>query len=220
MRTAIVLAGGDAIEDWGGVIASTSETFVVAADSGLHGAEALGLAVDFIVGDLDSADPARVEAAQRAGARVERHRPDKDATDLELAFDLARREGATSIVMFGGAGGRLDHLIANLLLMAHPDWAGIAIWAQVGGARVQVARGGEADVVLHGAEGSLVTLLPVGGVACGIVTDGLQYPLVDEDLGPGTTRGVSNVLACNGARVRLRSGTLLVIQPDKEGALT
>ncbi len=64
--------------------------------------------------------------------------------------------------------------------------------------------------------GSLVTLLPVGGPARGIVTEGLQYPLRDETLTPGTTRGVSNVLATNEASVVLADGTLLVIHHPGE----
>ena len=62
---------------------------MIAADSGLDHATALGFAVDLVVGDLDSADPAAVDAAVAAGAAVERHPEAKDATDLELA--LARR---------------------------------------------------------------------------------------------------------------------------------
>jgi thiamine pyrophosphokinase len=56
-------------------------------------------------------------------------------------------------------------------------------------------------------------LLPVGGAARGIVTDGLRYPLRAEELAPGTTRGVSNELLGDRGSVRLSDGTLLVVQP-------
>ena len=59
-----------------------------------------------------------------------------------------------------------------------------------------------------------MTLLPVGGVARAVVTSGLEYPLADEDLEPGTTRGVSNVMTGKDASVALAAGTLLVVQPD------
>jgi thiamine pyrophosphokinase len=215
MRTAIVLAGGDRVARPGEALAVAPGTLVVAADSGLHQASSLGLHVDVVVGDLDSADAALVAAAQAAGARIERHPRDKDATDLELALDCARREGATSIVVFGGTGGRLDHFLANVLLLAHPSLAGVAVVAVMDDARVRVVRGGEPPVALHGAAGSLVTLLPAGGHARGVVTDGLEYPLAGEDLGPGTTRGVSNVLVGTEARVSLTGGTLLVIQTEE-----
>ena len=53
----------------------------------------------------------------------------------------------------------------------------------------------------------------IGGPARGIVTEGLRYPLHDEELAPGTSRGVSNELAVGIASVRLAAGTLLVVQP-------
>jgi thiamine pyrophosphokinase len=168
--------------------------------------------VDLIVGDLVSADLDAVEAAVAAGARIERHRPDKDATDLELALDVAQREGAQTIVVIGGGGRRVDHFLANVMLLAHPRFAGIAVSAHMGDTHVRVARGGEGPVALHGPAGSLVTLLPVGGAARGVVTEGLQYPLRAEDLDPGTTRGVSNVFAADDATVSLVEGTLLVVQ--------
>jgi thiamine pyrophosphokinase len=211
MRTAYVLAGGEPIS--GGVFGADETAVVIAADSGLQNAEALDMPVDVIVGDLDSADLDAVEAAVAAGARIERHRPDKDATDLELALDCAQREGATRIVVIGGGGGRVDHFLANVMLLAHPRYAGIALEAYMDDAHIHVARGGEPPVAVHGPRASIVTLLPIGGPARGIVTDGLQYPLRAEDLGPGTTRGVSNVLAADRATVALAEGALIVVRP-------
>jgi thiamine pyrophosphokinase len=171
------------------------------------------LHVDYVVGDLDSADPAAVDAARAAGAVVERHPTDKDATDLELAFDAAIARGAERVVLVDGGGDRLDHLLGNLLLLASPALAGIQAEAFCGTARVSVARGGDPPLAIEGEPGSFVTLLPVGGAALGIVTDGLRYPLNEEELAPGTTRGVSNELVAGWASVRLTAGTLLVVQP-------
>jgi thiamine pyrophosphokinase len=212
MCCALVLAGGDPV-DPALLDGLPAAALVVAADSGLHLAAGLGLHVDRIVGDLDSADPSAVEAAVAAGAVVERHPAEKNATDLELAIDAAARAGARRIVVVGGGGGRVDHLLANLLLLASPAWAAIEIEARFG-ARVHVVHGGFGPRAITGAAGSLVTLLPVGGTARGIVTDGLRYPLVHEDLAPGTSRGVSNVLAGPTASVALDTGALLVVQPN------
>jgi thiamine pyrophosphokinase len=186
---------------------------VVAADSGLGVATTLGLHVHHLVGDLDSTAPSAVDAAVASGTTVERHPAEKDATDLELAFDAAIARGAGRITLVDGGGDRLDHLLGNLLLLASPALAGIETEAFCGTARVSVARGGEPPLAIAGAPGSFVTLLPVGGNAQGIVTDGLRYPLDGEDLAPGTTRGVSNELVAGWASVRLTTGTLLVVQP-------
>jgi thiamine pyrophosphokinase len=211
-RDAIVLAGGDPTEIHirsrlpGGAI-------VIAADSGLHQAERLGIRVDFVVGDLDSADPDALDRAQAAGAVVERHPVDKDATDLELALDMARDRGVRRITVVGGSGGRLDHFVANIALLASPKFADLEIDAWPGEARVAVVQGGRPPHSVTGASGSLLTLLPAGGEATGITTTGLQYPLRDATLRPGTSRGVSNVLIGTHGSVVLDHGTLLAIQP-------
>jgi thiamine pyrophosphokinase len=210
-RAAIVLAGGDPVS----VSLRTrlpEAAVVIAADSGLHQSGPLGLHVDYVVGDMDSADPAAVEAARAAGAVVERHPAEKDATDLELALDLARDRGAHRITVVGGAGGRLDHFLANVALLAAARFADLEIDAHIGDAYVVVTRGGRPPHTITGPAGSLVTLLAAGGDARGITTTGLEYPLHGATLSPGTSRGVSNVLVGDRGSVVLEQGTLLVVQ--------
>jgi thiamine pyrophosphokinase len=212
-RAAVVLAGGDPVEP-------ALRTFlpepavVIAADSGLHQASRLGLHVDYVVGDLDSADPAAVDAARAVGAIVYRHPAEKDATDLELALDVAREQGAQRVTVVGGAGGRLDHFLANVALLAADRFADLELDARIGDAYVVIAHGGRPAYEIVGGAGSLVTLLASGGDAAGITTGGLQYPLQAATLRPGTSRGVSNVLVGERGSVVLEHGTLLVIQPD------
>jgi thiamine pyrophosphokinase len=207
---ALVFAGGDAVDArW--VPALPDPALVVAADSGLAHAHALARAVDLVVGDFDSVDPAHLDDAIAAGARVERFPADKDATDLELAIDAAHREGATRATVLGTGGGRLDHFLANALLLAAPRWSDLEIVALVGPARITVVR---VRAELPGAPGSLLTLLPLGGPVDGVTTSGLRWPLRGERLDPGTTRGVSNELTEPVATVSLDAGVLLAVQPD------
>ena len=119
---------------------------------------------------------------------------------------------AQRITVVGGAGGRLDHFLANVALLASPRFADLEIDARLGDAYVVVAQGGRPPHVVTGAAGSLVTLIPAGDDAVGITTIGLQYPLHGETLHRGTTRGVSNVLVGETGSVVLDQGTLLVIQ--------
>ena len=208
----IVLAGGDPVAPSARSLLPKAD-LVVAADSGVHSAEVLGLHVDIIVGDFDSADPKIVEAAVAHGARLERHPAEKDATDLELALLTADEQGAREVLVVGGAGGRLDHLLANLALLASPRFAHLEITALVGAARLTVIQPDRSPTELHDEPGALLTLVPMGGDACGVTTAGLEYPLHDEDLHAGTTRGVSNVFERATATVAVRDGVLLAIQP-------
>jgi thiamine pyrophosphokinase len=208
-ETVIVVTGGDpiplsALDDL------PAGALVIAADSGVEHAQALGLPIHLAVGDFDSVDPSALQAATDGGAAVERHPVDKDATDLELALDAAIARHPTRVYVLGGHGGRLDHLLANALLLAADRYAGVDVVAQMGPARVTVVRRASN---LRGAPGDVVTLLAVNGPALGVTTEGLRYPLADEDLPSASTRGVSNVLLADRASVRLRAGVLLAVQP-------
>jgi len=186
------------------------DPLVVAADAGLAGAHALGLAVDLVVGDMDSVDPALLAAAERAGTEVQRHPAAKDATDLDLALDAARARGADRLVVVTGTGDRFDHALAVALSLAAGRLAGAAVEAWIGPAHLWVVRD---RLAFGGQPGMLVSLIPAHGPARGVTTTGLQYPLHGEDLGAGTTRGVSNVVLGREATVALEEGTLLVIAP-------
>jgi thiamine pyrophosphokinase len=210
---ALVFAGGDAVD--AGLAARLPDAgFTVAADSGVELALALGRDVDLVVGDFDSADPAAVEAAVAAGAEVRRYPAEKDQSDLELAVRAARARGATHVIVVGGSGGRLDHLLANALLLASPSFADIDIEAMLGDTRITVVR---RDARLSGTPGDVCSLFAAGGPARGVRTTGLRYPLDREDLLPGSTRGLSNELAEPVATVSLEHGTLLALQPDPGG---
>ena len=209
----VVVAGGDLL---GGppAVAVPPGAIVIAADSGVDVAHALGLQVHLAVGDFDSVSAAGLIRAEAEGTRVERHPVDKDATDLELALDAALAHRPERIHVVGGAGGRLDHLLANLLLLTSPAYAEVAVTADIGGTRLTVIRRG-AD--LHGRPGDVVTLVPQHGAVTGITTTGLAFPLERETLGAGTSRGVSNRFVAVRASVVIESGVLLAIQPAPEG---
>jgi thiamine pyrophosphokinase len=183
---------------------------VIAADGGLDRAAALGLEVDVLVGDLDSVSPAALARAESAGTRIVRHPVAKDATDLELALNEALALGARRVLVIASAGGRLDHLAASLLLLGAERYAELELDALVGDALVHVVRSAR---TLRGTPGELLTLLPLGDGAEGVTTSGLEYPLDGETLGPGSTRGVSNVFTTAEARVTLAEGILLAIRP-------
>jgi len=218
LQHCIVVIGGDAPSTpLPGALGP--DAVVVAADSGVDHALALGLRVDVAVGDFDSVTPAGLDEARAGGARVESHPSAKDHTDLELALEAAVATGAGTITVVGGDGGRRDHLFANLLVLAAPRFAAPTITAYLGATRVHVVHGGRRRPIT-GEPGELVTLLPVHGDAAGVRTEGLRYPLANETLPAGTSRGVSNVLERSPASVAVSAGTVVVVLPgaQDEGA--
>jgi thiamine pyrophosphokinase len=206
-----------------GVLAPGDETWldgadlVFAADGGANALDRLGRRPDRLVGDLDSADHALVARLEAAGTRIDRHPVDKEASDTELALRAALTEGAAHIDLLGATGGnRLDHELANLLLLADPAYSGVELRAVIGATTIRAVRGGQA-MALRGTPGDLVTLLPIGGDVDGVTTAGLRWQLDGAALPMGGSRGLSNVIVESGASVRLTDGVLLVVETASVG---
>ena len=211
MPRAIVVVGGAASD---ARICLPDARFVVAADSGYDHAVALGLTVDVLVGDLDSISAAGLGHARSHSVRIEQHRPEKDATDTELALATAVASGATRITLVSGAAAdRLDHSLAVALGLCHPRLAGIEVDAWFGATAVHALRG-PVERELPMRAGEVVTLLAIGGDATGVTTSGLRYPLTAEALGPTSSRGVSNEAVEPLPTITVQAGCLLVIRPE------
>ena len=208
-KRVLVVAGGD---PWTGPLPRIGAALeeVIAADSGVELALQLGLPCGVVIGDLDSASPEALAEAERLGARIERHPADKELTDLELALDLAVSHGAHEIVLIGGGGGRNSHLLANAGLLGSDKYAHVVIRWLLPRTEIQIARA-DRPVKVTGRPGELVSLIPVGGDAIGVTTGGMRWPLSDELLPAGSTRGVSNELLAEIATVAVTGGTVLVV---------
>lgn len=214
----VIVVDGDAPgADWRCLVAPGAT--VIAADGGLRHARRAGVAVTDLVGDFDSLDDAEVDTAADCGVRVHRHPRDKDFTDFALAARLAHAAAravpapADRLLVVGGAGGRIDHELGNFAVLAGAELAPFATTALMGDAVVHVVRG-DRPVRLGRAVGTTVSIVPFGGTATGITTTGLEFALDAEDLGPGTSRGISNRVAAPTATVAVSGGVVFVIEPD------
>ena len=205
---AIIFANGQFANPQGARNLLRPDDLIIAADGGTHHALAAGVIPHVVIGDLDSLAPDERACVEAAGARIVRFSPRKDETDLELALLHAASEGATEIVVLAALGGRLDQTIANLLLLALPELSGLDVRIVEGPQTVFLVRD---EALIEGQPGDTVSLIPLGGDVVGVTAEGLEWPLHEETLRFGPARGVSNVLAVERARVRVRRGSLLCV---------
>lgn len=211
--TAVIVANGDAVPGDRAIAAGAE--LLIAADGGALLCSRWGLLPELVVGDLDSLGVDRADELARRGARVMAYPADKDESDTEIAVSVALERGAIDIVLLAALGGeRLDHEIANILLVAGPRSRG----------RLRAVRGdttvrslhSRSRLVLDGSPGDIVTLMPLGD-AGGVTTEGLRYTLRDEPLRAGAARGLSNVIERAGASIALDAGVLIVIEIARGG---
>jgi thiamine pyrophosphokinase len=211
----VVAAGDTDLED--GALLEGAD-LLIAVDRGAAWLAAHSRPPDVLVGDLDSLPAPLVEQLAAAGVEIDRHPVDKDASDTELAIERAVAAGATRIVLLGALGGRrIDHELANLLLLADPRWRDVVSDLRIvrGGTTVRALHGG-GTLALEGAAGEVVTLLPVAGDAEGVRTVGLRFPLAGDRLPLGRSRGLSNRIVDAPASVSLERGTLMVIEHHEQ----
>lgn len=185
---------------------------VIAADGGLHHVLALGWPVHCLVGDFDSLPPGVPNELRSQGTEVLQYPVDKDEIDFELALQLARRRGYARVEVLGALGGRWDMTLGNLFL-PRVGWDSDTVRFRHGAWTI-LAANGPVTLLVEGQAGDLLSLIPLGEDVAGVTLSGCRYPLAGETLQVGFSRGLSNALTGNAARLRFESGTLLVVHQE------
>jgi thiamine pyrophosphokinase len=189
------------------------DNLILAADGGAHHCRAMGLTPIVIIGDLDSVTEDDLVFWREAGTEIIQYHPDKDENDLELALLYAIEKEAEEALILGGLGHRWDQTIANLLLPAYDKLAGLSVSFWDDGQWLYLVRD---EKTIRGRVGQTISLIPIRGDAEGVSTQGLAWPLVDETLYLGASRGVSNRMLKAEAVVTVRKGMLLCVVSDEE----
>jgi len=186
-----------------------TETFdlVLGVDRGAHYASTLDVALNAVIGDLDSLTD--LERQDIGNPQFIRYPAEKNETDLELALLYAKKQGADNIVLVGVMGGRMDMTIGNILLITRENLSSCRVEVWHGEQTGWVIKPPGEDIPGH--PGDTVSLIPLSGNASGITTEGLKYPLKDEELAFGSVRGISNLMAKASAHIKLSDGLLLAV---------
>ena len=185
-----------------------SDDVLIAADGGLRHCLDLGLQPAILIGDMDSIDEGDLAALEPSNTQILRYPTQKDFTDLELALQHALKLGADEIVIVAALGARWDQTIANLLLPA--SFPSVKISLLDGSQEIHYIRAGE-KLEIHGRPGDMVSLIPLAGKAYGVTSEHLEYPLREDELTFGSTRGISNVLLEETGTISINGGLLLCI---------
>ena len=199
MRGIILLNG----EPWQGEI-EDGNAFVVCCDGALRWAKGR-VRIDVTAGDFDSL------GYVPQGAQV--FPVEKDSTDGEIALQMLLSRGCRQIDIYGGGGGREDHLFGNLQLLVAAHRAGAQAVMHTKYTDIGCASG---KICWSGQCGKTLSLAPVGEQAHIMESEGLRYPLQDLTLTAGSCRGVSNVVEEDCARIDCAEGALFIFVVREE----
>ena len=180
----------------------TEVSYVIAADSGLDLARGLGIQPDLIVGDMDSLSDRRL-LEEYPKERVILFPADKDETDTEIGLRLLKEKGVDRVILAGGGGGRLDHLLGILLLFERDFYP-----------RVWITAHEHVEIIENRAEyrtsiNQLMSFFPIGGCVAGLHSTGLKWPL-DGLFWKRGEGGISNRATSSKVTIEVASGRLLM----------
>lgn len=202
---ALIVLGGDAPGDRLLESCASCADLTIAADKGLEPFAHAGIMPDLLLGDMDSVSEQVLESMQDH-TQIERLPCEKDDTDGVHALDTAIARGAGRITILGALGGRMDHAMANLMLLVRAQRRGV--FAEILDEHVRISCvSGEA--LISGAKGDTVSLLALGDVQ-GVSLKGFYYPLVGCDMDSSYPLGISNVVVSDEASVSVCGGDLLL----------
>jgi thiamine pyrophosphokinase len=210
---AIVFANGNLDDPQGAKTLIAPDDVIIAADGGAAHCRTLGVTPDVIIGDMDSLSEEDQQYWAAQDVPFIRHDRRKDETDLELALLYARDLCVNEALVLGALGGRWDQTFANLLLPVYHRLVGLDVTFWHTGTWIYVI--GQSRTI-RGKTGQTVSLIPVGGDASSVTTTGLEWPLTNETLYLGGSRGVSNLLLGESAQINVEEGTLLCFISDTE----
>lgn len=200
MRTVII--GSGSINNYDIVRNKISDSdFIICADGGYNHARALGIAADLLIGDFDSISEIPEDILKI------KYPVEKDMTDAALALEAARDKGSDEILLFGFTGDRQDHTITNILMLLNYPEA--VIFDDNNEIRILSDK-----LTVDGRKGQTLSIIPIRGNLEGVTTTGLLYPLNNETLYLGKSRGVSNIMTENSCTIECKGGRGLIIKVE------
>lgn len=162
---------------------------IIAADSGMRHAEALGLRPELWTGDFDSVDEGLREFHQDVPTEV--FPPEKDQTDGEIAVQAALSRGARELVLVGAFGGeRADHAFLHLAAALRLEENGISCLLSSGMQEAKPLRLGKTTSFDYD-DGTQFSILAFSDLS-GLTLSGAKWPLEASFVPFGSSLTLSN----------------------------
>lgn len=213
-----IIAGGLIEEDFIKAFVdnlNTDDLYVIACDRGYEACKRMGIRVNLVIGDFDSAKEASLEEIKSAGIKVKVLNPIKDDTDTEAALRIAidRTRPGDEIYLLGATGIRLDHMLGNLNLIGLGLKNNREVVIMDSHNQIQMIGAGDTyEVTAEGQFGQYISVFPYMGKVKGLTMQGFKYPLENADIEGFNTLTVSNELKEEKGLISVKSGYLIVME--------
>ena len=181
---------------------------IYCADGGANHLEALGIFPLEIWGDLDSVTKEIIEKYRNNNVRIKKFPKDKDYTDGELILQHISKLNYDEIIIIGGLGGRIDHLLTNLnLIIKFKNLKFVTEKERIFSI--------EKKAELTGLRGKTISFVPFSEKVEGLTLEGFKYPLNKYILHQGDSICMSNIAVDDICKVTFDTGKLMGIILNK-----
>lgn len=190
---------------------------IMAVDGGLKTAHELNLKIDYLIGDFDTVSPdllslyEKQSTGQGGHIIIRRFRPEKDATDTQIAMEEAVNLRPESIFIAGATGKRMDHTLGNIHILKKALDSAIPAYLLDEHNKIYMASK-SFELQKEDLYGKYVSLIPFTEQVLGVTLKGFKYPLHDYTLRIGDSIGISNQMIEEKGKVILDKGILLVLE--------
>lgn len=185
-------------------IMPAADDFIIAADGGYNHLKRLRITPNLIIGDADSI------STIPDGIEFLKYSPFKDETDSFLAAKKAVELGYNEIWFFGCCGGRFDHTIANVQMIAY--FSKLGIKCRLFHDRSDITAITDTSITFDKTERGYVSVFSFDDNSYGVNIWGLKYSAQDVVLSNSMPVGVSNEFVGVESGISVEDGTLLIIK--------
>ncbi|MGM0410460.1 MAG: thiamine diphosphokinase [Bacillota bacterium] len=209
-KTAIIALNGEFISsknEYLDMLSDINGKFI-AADGGALLLEKLGITADVIIGDLDSLTKNDIARFEAKNTEIIKYPVKKNETDGELAINYCIENNFTKIILIFAIGGRIDQELANIFLL-------------------DINRNIEAELLIKDTSIEIgfinkkkifknkinwgISFLPLDKEAKNVSIKGCKYNIDSYNLYRNKSRGISNSITKNPAKITVEEGSLIYI---------
>lgn len=214
-KTALIVANGEIKnhKKMKEIIVSNcgEDLYIISVDGGLHNTLKMGFNPHLVIGDMDS-----ISSREKTGLKQKFSAAEfisagqvKDESDTRLAVEHVLGKGIKNITITGATGGRIDHTLANILILAAPELKSVSI--RIINEENEIFCMNSSGTVT-GKTGKIISIFSFTPYTRFIKTVGLRYPLIDEKLFQSPVRGLSNIFSSDEVYLEFDKGQLLIIK--------
>lgn len=183
--------------------------YIICVDGAIRYLVKMNVRPDIIIGDLDSISSEFLQIIEEENIPIAKFPSEKDETDTELAILLALEKNSSEITLLGGIGSRVDHSFTNFTLLARTAEKDVKC-------RMLNEKNDcyfvKDKISFEDFDKSYnVSIIPLTAEIIVEKTEGLYYPLANEVIARGSSRGISNVPLDKKIAITITKGMAMVV---------